>query len=357
MSKIINGFVLSDPICPENVFVFSSDIALLPENAVSLQSLAEKVVEDTEIVFFTIGFEELDYKRVKEIVDDNNHIHLSFFSLDNRKPLPYLNLSMLTIDDMALFIPFMLKKYTSAVYVRPGTIFEDLIRVDSAKYACTCYCDNSDKECVYLYNIPLYVDRITLKDIRDKLMESAETQNGKIIDEIIGDVLFKKSKILKYGKNKEGYSDDFMLEAKKTIFYEKLLFDLAQRKSVRKYILDQRPLVHVFPFENIPQGSRVIIYGFGDVGRHYISQLAITGFCETVMVVDKNYRMLLRRGYDIHSPKEITQCDFDYIVIANDSKTIQNEIIKSLIEMNVRQDKIYAVFGRNYRIDNGRVKT
>ena len=46
---------------------------------------------------------------------------------------------------------------------------------------------------------------------------------------------------------------------------------------------------YLFPYEKIPQGSRIIIYGAGDVGQEYLQQMQITGYCSVIAFIDKAY--------------------------------------------------------------------
>ena len=71
-------------------------------------------------------------------------------------------------------------------------------------------------------------------------------------------------------------------------------------------------------------------------------------------IVDKNAKLLKRRGYDIQAIEKIVDMDYEYVIIANASKTIQREIKDGLESIGVPDHKIISVVEREYQIDNGR---
>jgi ADP-heptose:LPS heptosyltransferase len=95
----------------------------------------------------------------------------------------------------------------------------------------------------------------------------------------------------------------------------------------------------LFPFENVPQGSRVIIYGYGMWGRSYIEQINKTKWCNIVGVIDKNARnvsMVNICDISICSQKKL----YDYIVIAISDYKVILEIILNLEKYGVSRNQI-----------------
>lgn len=43
----------------------------------------------------------------------------------------------------------------------------------------------------------------------------------------------------------------------------------------------------LFPYEKIPYGSKILIYGAGDVGQEYLRQMLLTQYCEVIGFVDR----------------------------------------------------------------------
>lgn len=96
---------------------------------------------------------------------------------------------------------------------------------------------------------------------------------------------------------------------------------LNQRKNVGKEYL--------FPFGDIRQGSRIILYAAGNVGRKYYKQVQRTRYCNIVAWVDKSIR--LAENIDIKSPDETDMNDCDYLLIAVDRESLAQEIKEELI--------------------------
>lgn len=71
-----------------------------------------------------------------------------------------------------------------------------------------------------------------------------------------------------------------------------------------------------FQEDRLPEGSRVVIYGFGDVGRDLADQLSRSRRLHLIAVTDWNHDRFSSEEIAIRPPKEIPSIAFDYIVIA-----------------------------------------
>lgn len=100
----------------------------------------------------------------------------------------------------------------------------------------------------------------------------------------------------------------------------------------------------VFPFQRIPVGSEIILYGAGQIGREFAEQLAVTGYCKKVIWVDHNYERLRKEGMDVVGPECVDREKYDYVVIAN--KNQQEEIKRELLGRGVDEGKIIAFHNR-----------
>ncbi len=98
-------------------------------------------------------------------------------------------------------------------------------------------------------------------------------------------------------------------------------------------------MLYLFPFGDIPHGSRVIIYGAGDVGRQFLGELETVPYCQVVAVADRNtdYTSDVVR---IISPEQIPSEECDYIVIAVNNTAAVNSIKKMLQSMGVPKGKL-----------------
>lgn len=104
-------------------------------------------------------------------------------------------------------------------------------------------------------------------------------------------------------------------------------------------------LVNLFPFEHVRQGSRVVIYGFGDAGRQYYQQIQRTGYCKLIYFVDQGWRQTQNSLVRVVSPEtlfEEPETNYDYVVISIDDEKISAAVITSLVQNGVPRNKIIA---------------
>ena len=79
---------------------------------------------------------------------------------------------------------------------------------------------------------------------------------------------------------------------------------------------------HIFPFDKVNKGERVVIYGTGDVGGQYARQLSALAFCEIAAFADTYAKTGdMFEGTRCVSPEELSgnKIVFDRIVIASTS--------------------------------------
>ena len=97
-----------------------------------------------------------------------------------------------------------------------------------------------------------------------------------------------------------------------------------------------------FPRERIPKGSKIILYGAGEIGKFFNYKLKENAYCDVVSWVDTNYMNM--NDPNITSPNIITEISFDYILIAVSRDNIVNQIYESLLKLNVDAKKIIKLF-------------
>lgn len=95
---------------------------------------------------------------------------------------------------------------------------------------------------------------------------------------------------------------------------------------------------YIFPFHKVPRGSRIVLYGAGNVGKTQYSYLSSGEYVTILAWTDANYAKL-KLPYVV-SPLVINELDYDYIVIAVDSNNAVLEIKQNLLDMKVEGDKI-----------------
>jgi len=96
----------------------------------------------------------------------------------------------------------------------------------------------------------------------------------------------------------------------------------------------------LFPFERIPYGKKILIYGAGDMGYEYCTQLTMSSFATVIGFVDRNPNSSRINGIKIYRIDELSDVKFDYIIIALKSGTNANAAICDLVRYGVEKEKI-----------------
>ncbi len=103
---------------------------------------------------------------------------------------------------------------------------------------------------------------------------------------------------------------------------------IMRRNISLNYNMKLSPIL-LFPFDKIPFGKHIIIYGAGVVGKTYYKTIKTLKYANKVLWVDKNYQQYENLGVrSIEVLKEVT--DYDYIVIAIEDKKIAKEVVDYL---------------------------
>ena len=101
-----------------------------------------------------------------------------------------------------------------------------------------------------------------------------------------------------------------------------------------------------FPREKIPKGSKVILYGAGEVGRVFYDWINDTGYCNLLLWVDEKYDKInsknsLGGGCTLSSPENIKTCDqYDYVLVATVKDYIISIVSNFLNDSGVPKEKI-----------------
>jgi len=154
------------------------------------------------------------------------------------------------------------------------------------------------------------------------------------------------------------YKIKLFYEYMKDFFIENGIYDIMQFQ-LESYIhaltsyaeysllnLSREDTRFIFPYEDIPKGADIILYGAGNVGRCYYRSLKVGNYVNIVAWVDKDYKRISKAGFPIESIEAIKNYIFDYIVIGIDEEETAEAVKQSLIwKMDVPENKI--VKGKN----------
>ena len=99
-------------------------------------------------------------------------------------------------------------------------------------------------------------------------------------------------------------------------------------------------ICHLFPFYNVLEGKRVILYGAGRVGIDYYRQLKTEKNCRVVLWTEKNWKKYQASYKEIGPVEQILQTAFDVIIIAVKKKALAESIMAELEKMGVRQEQM-----------------
>lgn len=97
---------------------------------------------------------------------------------------------------------------------------------------------------------------------------------------------------------------------------------------------------HMFPYEKIPAGSNVIIYGAGQVGRSYYKQICTNKYCNIAALCDERFSEI--DDMDVYGPDELKKIEiYDYVLIAILNEEAGKQIkIKLCNKYGISQERI-----------------
>lgn len=108
------------------------------------------------------------------------------------------------------------------------------------------------------------------------------------------------------------------------------------------------PKRHLFLYEYVQRGAKIVLYGLGQVGTDYLKQIEATAYCRILAISDQSKKKLGIYAYPFLYPDEIGEAKAaDYFVIAVDNEYIANEVYRHWISMGISPQKIVSIFMRH----------
>lgn len=118
--------------------------------------------------------------------------------------------------------------------------------------------------------------------------------------------------------------EPFMIKQLDTLFAKRVI---CRNNSLNYNVKISSTLL--FPFNKIPFGKNIIIYGAGLVGQTYYKSIKTLKYANKILWVDKNY--LKYKEFGVKSIECLNEAtDYDYIVVAIENEDIAKEIITYL---------------------------
>ena len=133
-------------------------------------------------------------------------------------------------------------------------------------------------------------------------------------------------------KNAELYLDEYISDYG-NFEWEEYLTDYVWIKEIA--VKERR---EIFPFSEVKEASRVILYGAGELGKKYWMQAK--DYCDILCIADQNIRELFCYSMRMVEPGEITGLEFDKIVICLRDEKIGWKVRQELLELGIQDDNI-----------------
>jgi len=208
-------------------------------------------------------------------------------------------------------------------------IYENLMRLDNRIFygedAAVVYCSCLDAKTVCIVNKKWYHYRI-----RDDSV--CTTSNDKI---------FKNNMLLYDHLSDKIRNMNVEVQDKITQQLKRFILKLNFYGIKKVYDIDIKySNFWIFPFDKVPKGSKIILYGAGNVGKLYYKQLEKLNMYKVVAWVDVNYERSSVLGLSLISPKLINEYEYDYIVIALSDIEVAKNVATSLVNKGVSQEKL-----------------
>lgn len=175
-----------------------------------------------------------------------------------------------------------------------------------------------------------------IKNISVKMI-SPEEAAKKNVTIVIANGNANAAKIIKEKLISLGVSENSIIWNDKIISEEMVVGEITDYK----YGLVKRVgWYHVFPFSSIKKGEKIIIWGMGEVGKHYCKQLEFTRYVELICAVDSNWTNIKNNIVNVFSPDYVQKYNNVKIVIANGNYSIYEKIKQQLHVLGVKDENI-----------------
>ena len=99
--------------------------------------------------------------------------------------------------------------------------------------------------------------------------------------------------------------------------------------------------LYIVPSNVYQYGKKIALYGAGMVGQAYERQLKTSKDTELVIWVDKMFEYYKKNGMNVKDIEQLKQQEYDVILLAISDKDMMVKIKKSLVEMGIKEEKIY----------------
>lgn len=139
----------------------------------------------------------------------------------------------------------------------------------------------------------------------------------------------------------EGMLDYYALAPEEHKAVTAIMYDT--ERYVEDKLLGETPrmgMEFMFPYHLFPEGSKVAVYGAGNVGRTITRQAMHDGYVQIAGLVDKNAGDREDGELAIAPVKSLKGMEYDYLLIAIRSRSAAEEAKRELIKLGIPEGKI-----------------
>lgn len=101
-----------------------------------------------------------------------------------------------------------------------------------------------------------------------------------------------------------------------------------------------RKKVWCFPEERFQKNEKIIIYGYGDVGKDFCRQTEKSAKVRLVGAADKNYEKYKNAPVSVFDVSAVRNMEFDYVIIANRKEAVAAEMRLALLANGISDNRI-----------------
>ena len=131
--------------------------------------------------------------------------------------------------------------------------------------------------------------------------------------------------------------------ARKSPFYDEIISRYNEKKKdIEEY--------HI-PYDRFGKNDKCILYGYGRVGKYYYNEILKKQGCKIIAVCDKCADRINDLTVPAIFPNDISNYEYDHILIAVERKKIADEIVMELYKYKVEPEKIIWENPVNVRSD------
>ena len=165
------------------------------------------------------------------------------------------------------------------------------------------------------------------KDIHETLRELPSLQKAEFARQAAEYLreLHRQGCIDYYALEEDEHRQIIRLMTDTEAFIETLLLDATPRMGME----------FLFPYHLFPEGSRIVLYGAGNVGRQFYRQAKHDGYVEIVGIIDRDGGRQALPDIPVKAVEAVKDMEYDYVLLAIREKAAAEEAQKSLEKIGV----------------------